>query len=54
MTDISYFARENEKRVAVMQPSAKFISLSETLDLSRYFTFCKSLQEAKKKIDVFT
>lgn len=54
ITDVSYDAREDGKRVVVMQPSYKFITLTETLNLSRYFTFSKSLEESKKKIDVFT
>ena len=53
LTDISFDAKEENKRVVLLGASDDFIRMTEIYDLYNIFTFATTLQEGKMKINLF-
>jgi len=54
LVDVSFFAKEHEKRVIILWPEKELLKMAETLGVYNYLIFAQSIDEAKMKIKFFT
>jgi anti-sigma B factor antagonist len=54
LVDVSFFAKEHDKRVIILWPEKELLRMAETLGVYNYLIFAQSVDEAKMKIKFFT
>lgn len=54
LVDVSFFAKDHDKRVIILWPDKELLKMAETLGVYNYLIFAQSVDEAKMKLKYFT
>ena len=54
LIELSFFAKEQEKRIIYLWPTDEILEMVETLEVYNYLIFADSLEEGQVKISAFT